>query len=180
MVDHHNPAIKVLVHGQEIPGCIVDGGSGLNINNKATCNLLGITSWEVCPLWLRMADSRSLRPLGLLCKLTITVGGHMFKMLAILLALEAPRAYPLLLGQPWYSSANIVQQWQHNNISFCRGHAKIRVPTQESTLPTKSMTPLYLEEVHMLEGLEEEELEDYLEENPRTMPLSEFGVIKTA
>ena len=42
------------------------------------------------------------------------------------------------------------------------------------------MTPCYAEQVHMLEGLEEEELEDYLEENPRTMPLSEFGVIKTA
>ena len=28
MVDHHNPAIKVLLQGEEISGCIVDGSSG--------------------------------------------------------------------------------------------------------------------------------------------------------
>ena len=29
------------------------------------------------------------------------------------------------------------------------------------------MSPLYIEEIHMLEGLEDEELERYLDKNPR-------------
>ena len=49
MVDHHNPAIKVVLHGQEVIGCIIDGGSGVNVISKTTCSRLGITEWEACP-----------------------------------------------------------------------------------------------------------------------------------
>ena len=49
VINHQNPALKVMVHGKEIVGCVVDGGSGLNIINKATCNSLDIISWENCP-----------------------------------------------------------------------------------------------------------------------------------
>ena len=38
LIDHQNPAIKVLVHGTEIQGCEVDGGSGVNFITKATYN----------------------------------------------------------------------------------------------------------------------------------------------
>ena len=40
------------------------------------------------------------------------------------------------------------------------------------------MTPLYKEEVHMLEGLDDEELENYMEENPWIVPLFEIYVIE--
>ena len=59
MVDHHNPAIKVVLQGEEISGCIVDGGSSVNVISKAICNCLGTKEWEVCPFWLCMADTRS-------------------------------------------------------------------------------------------------------------------------
>ena len=81
----------------------------------------------------------------------------------MVLALEAPGAYPLLLGRPWLRSANIKQNWQHNHLSFRRGRAKVQVPMQESAPAPKEISPLYAEEIHMVEGLEEEELESYLE-----------------
>ena len=31
IIDHRSPAIKALVHGTEIQGCVVDGGSGVNV-----------------------------------------------------------------------------------------------------------------------------------------------------
>ena len=68
VIDHQNPAIKVLVHGTKITGCVMDDGSGVNVISKATYINLGITSWKNCPFWLRMADTRSVRPLGLLRK----------------------------------------------------------------------------------------------------------------
>ena len=107
VVDHHNPTIKVILKGEEISGCIVDGGSGVNNISKATCNRLGITNWEVCPVWLRMADTRSVRPLELLRKLEIIVGDHTLKITVIVLALDARGAYPLLQGGPWLRSTNI-------------------------------------------------------------------------
>ena len=50
---------------------------------------------------------------------------------------------------------------------------------QESALASKAMTPLYAEEIHMLERLEDEELERYLDKNPRIVPLFEIDVDKT-
>ena len=51
---------------------------------------------------------------------------------------------------------------------------------QESTPASKAMTSLCAEEIHMLEGLEDEELEHYLDENPRIVPLFEIDVEETA
>ena len=59
VVDHHNLTIKVVLQGEEISGCIVDGGSSVNVISKAICNCLGTKEWEVCPFWLCMADTRS-------------------------------------------------------------------------------------------------------------------------
>ena len=41
------------------------------------------------------------------------------------------------------------------------------------------MTPLYAEEIHMLEGLDDDELENYMEENPQIVPLLEIDVMET-
>ena len=37
MVDHHNPAIKLVLYRQEVTGCIIDGGSGVNVISANTC-----------------------------------------------------------------------------------------------------------------------------------------------
>ena len=66
IMDEQNPSIKVIIHGQEIEGAIVDGGSGVNVINRTTCDRLGITKWEACPFWLRMADTSTVRPIRLL------------------------------------------------------------------------------------------------------------------
>ena len=51
---------------------------------------------------------------------------------------------------------------------------------EENKTLTKDVSPLYAEEIHMLEGLEDEELERYLEENPWIVPLFEIDVRGTA
>ena len=114
---------------------------------------------ENCPFWLRMADTRSLCPLGLLWKLSVIIGGHLFEIATVVLALESLGAYPLLLGRPWLRSANIKQKWQYNHLSFHRGRAKVKVPMEESAPAPKEISPLYAEEINMLKRLEDEELE---------------------
>ena len=47
VVDHHNPAMKLVIQGQEVDGCIVDGGSDVNVISTTTCEQLGISNWEV-------------------------------------------------------------------------------------------------------------------------------------
>ena len=180
VVDHSNPAIKVILQGQEVVRCIIDGGSGINVISARICEQLGISEWEACPFWLRMADTRSVRPLRLIMKLGIVVGGHRFEISAVVLDLDNPGAYPILLGRPWLRSANIKQSWEHNSINFRRGRTKVRVPTEEAVAQLKNMTPLYAEDINMLEGVDDKELEAYLEEHPRIIPLFEIDVIEVA
>ena len=117
-MDSQNPSVQLLILGQQISGCIIDGGSGVNVISEDTCSKLGITEWEPCPFWLRMADTRSIRPIGLIRNLEFTLGGHAFTVSAVILRLEAPGSYPFLLGRPWLRTANIKQHWQKNLISF--------------------------------------------------------------
>ena len=48
------------------------------------------------------------------------------------------------------------------------------------TAQPKGMTPLYAEDINMLEGVDDTELEAYLDEHPRIIPLFEIDVIETA
>ena len=75
-----------------------------------------------------MADTRFVRPLGLIQHLEFILNGHTFTISTVLLHLEAPGAYPMLLGRSWLRMANIKQNWQRNMTSFRRGKTKIRIP----------------------------------------------------
>ena len=77
-MDEQSPSVKVFIRGQEIPHSIVDGGSRVNVINKNACDRLGITDWELCPFWLRMVDTSSVKPLGLIQQLDMSIGGRMF------------------------------------------------------------------------------------------------------
>ena len=44
----------------------------------------------------------------------------------------------------------------------------------------KGITPLYAEDINMLVGVDDTELEVYLDEHPRIIPLFEIDVIETA
>ena len=152
MVDTSSPTIKVIVKGKEIAGAIVDGVSGVNFISKRTCDTLGIRDFELCPFWLRMADTSSVRPTGIIRDLDVTIGGHAFRILAVVLQLNVQGAYPLLLGRPWLRTTHIKQNWQKNVITFRRGKTNVRVPTQPRVSTSKEVTPLYAESINMLEG----------------------------
>ena len=176
VVDTSSPAITTIVKGKEIPGTIIDGGSGVNVISRQTCDNLGIREWEPCPFWLRMADTSSVRPTGLIRDLEVTIGGHVFRISAVVLQLNVQGAYPLLLGRPWLRTAHIKQNWQKNMITFRRGKTKVRVATQPRVTTSKEATPLYAESINMLEGLPDEEVDRYLEEHPQIVPLFEVDI----
>ena len=118
VLDEQNPAIKVIIKGKEVPSSIVDRGSRVNVISQATCDQLSIQEWDICPCWLRMANTNFVRPLNLIQNPIITIGGYSFEISAVVLKLDAQGAYPLLLGRPWLRTANIKLNWQKNIISF--------------------------------------------------------------
>ena len=54
------------------------------------------------------------------------------------------------------------------------------VPTEEMMVRPKCMTPFYAKDVNMLEGVDDTELEAYLEEHRQIIPLFEIDVIENA
>ena len=48
-MDEQNTSIRVIIHGREIDGTIVDGGSGVNVINEMTRDKLSNIKWETCP-----------------------------------------------------------------------------------------------------------------------------------
>ena len=98
VVDTSSPTITIIVKGKEIAGTIIDRGSGVNVISRRTCDTLGIRKWELCPFWLPMADTNSVRPTRLIRDLDVTIGGHAFCISAVVLQLNVQGSYPLLLG----------------------------------------------------------------------------------
>mgnify|MGYP000677476563 CR=1 FL=1 len=130
----------------------------MNVINQRTCDTLGIREWEPCPFWLRMADTSSVRPIRLIENLEITIGGHVFRISAMVLQLNAQGAYPPLLGRSWLRTTHIKQNWQKHVITFRRGKTKVRVLTQPRAGTSKELRPLYAESINNLDGLADDEI----------------------
>ena len=153
------------------------GGSGVNFISETTCSKLGITKWEPRPFWLRMAETRSVHPIGLIQNLEFTLGGHAFIVSVVILLLDAPGSYPFLLDRPWLRTANIKQHWKKNMSSFQRGKTKVCVTTEARNPTPIDNNPLYAEGVHMLDGLTDNEMNSFLNEHPTIMPLFKIDVL---
>ena len=51
------------------------------------------------------------------------------------------------------------------------------MPTQPRTSTRKKLMPLYAESINMLDGLAEEEVDQYFDEHPKIVPLFEVDVV---
>ena len=78
-----------------------------------------------------LADTSTIRPLGLIRHLDVIIGGYTFQISAVVLQLDSVGAYPLLLGRPWLKTANIKQNWNKNVLTFRKGKSKIRFPLKK-------------------------------------------------
>jgi hypothetical protein len=163
--------MEAIVGGQKIAGILIDGGSGVNVISMATCRQLGITKWEPCKFWLRMANGSSVRLIEMIPDLEMVVQGHTFTISVVIMELPHQDAYPILLGWPWLRSARMKHNWLRNVLTFQRGGKKIRIHTTKGRIPDKATAPVYAEGINMLEGLTEEEADTFLQENPTLMPL---------
>ena len=81
-----------------------------------------------------------------------------------------------VVGLPMLKNVAYQQNWRKNMITFRRGKAKVRVPTHPRSSTGKELRTLYAECINMLQGFANEEVDQYLEENPKIVPLFEINV----
>ena len=98
--DEHCPTLTATINDHDIPSVVIDGGSGVNVISEDTCLDLGLKHWQSWLFHLRMTDTSGVRPLGLITKLLVWIGGDFFEISAVVLHLFEQGRYPLLLGWP--------------------------------------------------------------------------------
>ena len=49
LMDSQNPIVKIIIKGRDLHGCIIDGGSDVNVISDTTCHNLDLNQWEPCP-----------------------------------------------------------------------------------------------------------------------------------
>ena len=125
-----------------------------------------------------LADTSTIRPLGLIRHLDVIIGGYTFQISAVVLQLDSVGAYPLLLGRPWLKTANIKQNWNKNVLTFRKGKSKIRVSTKEKITTSRQCIPIHAEAINMMEGLDEIEEKQYFNDNPKIIPLFEVDMVQ--
>ena len=81
------------------------------------------------------------------------------------------------MGLPWLRTANIKQNWRKNTLTLQKGKTKIRVLTQEKVATNRQCMSFYAESINMMEGLDDTEVNQYFEENPKIIPLFEIDVV---
>lgn len=139
---------------------LIDGGAGVNIVTRATCERMGWLDWLPAPFLVRMADQRRVRPLGILNGIVLDVGGIPFAMSFVVMGMEeANDEYNLLLGRPWLRQAKVRHNWEHNRLTIRRGRKKVKVSLREHRQLSSAVWPVIAETVNMVEGLADEEEE---------------------
>ena len=102
ITDTRVPEISVEYRGIRIDNVLIDGGAGVNIVTKTTCERFGWLDWLPVPFLVLMADQRRVRPLGILRNLVLSIGGISFEMVFVVMNMEdAEEEYSMLLGRPW-------------------------------------------------------------------------------
>ena len=82
----------------------------------------------------------------------------------------------MLLGRPWLRHGKIKQNWQTDEITIRKGKKKIRISVKPTNKVRQTDRPLYAEGLNLLEGIEEDEEERILRENPYLVSLFEVDV----
>ena len=113
-----------------------------------------------------MADTITVRPFGLFRQLDVILGGHTFEISVVVVHLDAPREYPLLLGQSWLKTSNIKQNSNKNVLTFRKGKNKIRISTEDKVSTARQCLPIHAEVANMMEGLDETEEDRYINPKP--------------
>jgi hypothetical protein len=119
--DYECSSMEAIIGEPKIAGILIDGGSGVNVISMVTCRQLGITLWEPCKFWLRMANGSSVRPIGMIPDLKMVVQGHAFTISVVIMDLPHQDAYRILLEHPWLRSARMKHDWPKNVLTFRRG-----------------------------------------------------------
>jgi hypothetical protein len=173
------PEIEVVIHGHQVSGIVLDGGSGVNIMSEETRRKLGLQITDMATFTVKMADQRRVKPIGLIRDTKISIEGLRYATTFTVLRMEDNESsYPILLGRPWLRMAKVKHNWANDKITLRLGGTKKKVQVAKLHSPLGRTRPMYVEGLNWLEGVDQDEEDEILAANPALVSLFEVEVEK--
>ena len=105
--DLGNPILTVQINGVEIPNVLVDLGATINVITYETMHALGLINLKPTPTVLELADRSTIKLVGKLEDITISVDSWHYPMDLLVLQTQSPAGgHPLILGRPWLATVD--------------------------------------------------------------------------
>lgn len=82
----------------------------------------------------------------------------------------------MLLGRPWLRQAKVRHNWEANQLSIHRGRQKVQNSLRKKERLNSAIWPLVAETVNIMEGLEDDKEEKFLQENADLVSLCSMDV----
>jgi hypothetical protein len=117
--DERSPQVEALINGTLVRGCMLDGGAAVNVMSSWFMNELGITPDRKSIVRLKAVDQRSVRSLGVISGLPVSVNGVSVKLdFQVLDINEGGGGYPIILGRPWLRKVRAVSFWENGQMKI--------------------------------------------------------------
>jgi len=105
--DLGNPILTVQINGVDIPNVLVDMGATINVITSAIVITLGLRNLKPTPTVLELADQSTIRSVGKLEDITISVNSWQYPLNILVLHTQSPASgHPLILVRPWLVTAD--------------------------------------------------------------------------
>lgn len=150
---------------------ILDGGPGVNVIEETTTKKMGL-KWEPITFNVRMVDNHKVMPKGIVRNVRMVIKNMEFFINVVVIAMQplSQESYQVLLGRPWLRDAKVKHDWKRDRILVRKGKKKTYIHFGTSkTCRVAQLTPLHAETFNMSEGLEDDEEEYLLKQNPNLM-----------
>jgi len=105
--DLGNPILTVQINGVEISNVLVDLGAAINVITTEIMHALGLCNLKHTPLVLELVDRSTVKPVGKLEYVTISVDSWHYPIYFLVLHMQSSVGnHPLILGRPWLATAD--------------------------------------------------------------------------
>eukprot|EP00253_Pinus_taeda_P004085 PITA_04085 len=117
--DPGNLILTGKINGVDIPNVLVDLGATINVITFATVITLDLRILKPTPTVLELADRSTIRLVGKLEDITISIDSWQYLVDRLVLHTQSPASgHPLVLGRPWLATANSYIGCRSGNMSL--------------------------------------------------------------
>jgi hypothetical protein len=140
--DPGNPILTVQINGVQILNVLVDLGAAINVITTETMHALGLRNLKHTPTVLELADRSTVKPVGKLEDVTISVDSWHYPIDFLVLQTQSSvGGHPLILGRPWLATADAYIGCRSGHMVISNGHNIKNLVLYPPAEPNPSIKP---------------------------------------